>query len=109
MTMLSTRRTIIILTLFTILTHLLAGVLTSDTLLLLNSVGYLVLLWLLLNPPSMLAGQKSLVRWGFIGYTVLTIILYFVFLGADAFTQPIGILTKIDEVLLTIGLFGYKS
>ena len=90
---------IILLTAITAVIHLSIG----GTLFLLNGLGYLGLLLLFYLP---FFGQwRGAIRWLFIGYTILTIVLYFVFSGADSFQNMLGLATKLVEVILVVLLF----
>lgn len=109
MAFLSSRNGITVLALITGVIHLAIGIGTSDPLLLLNGVGYLVLLYATFWTPGFLKGQASLIRWAFIGYTLLTIVMYFVMWGADAFRQPMALFVKLVEVLLVVGLWQSKK
>lgn len=75
----------------------------------LNGVGYLALMYATLWTPDALKGQKALLRWAFLGFTAVTIVLYFVFNGSYAFRDVLGLLTKLDEVLLMVSIWQYKS
>ncbi len=101
------RSWVILFTLITAFIHILIGFpgipFGLDTLLLLNGIGYLVLLWLWLNPPAALS--RGLVTWVFMAYTAVTIIAYFAVWGADGLRSPVGMLTKVDEALLIAALF----
>ena len=108
MAFIASRTGIIVLTLITGVIHLALGIFQSDTLFLLNGVGYLVLLYLTFWAPAFLSGQASLIRWAFIAFTLVTIIAYFGAWGLEGFSQPVGLLTKIVEVLLLIGLWRSK-
>jgi len=105
---LGSRNTIIVLTVITAVVHLvilnLGGL---QPLFALNGIGYLALLWALFWPPSFLKGQSALVHYAFIAYTVLTIVMYFAQPSAGGFTNPLGVVTKIDELLLAIGLYAH--
>ncbi len=74
-----------------------------DLLFLLNGLGFIVLMWAILKPPAFLEGQKTLIHWATILYTLVTIILFFVF-NAEIGYGVLGLLTKADEVLLIIAL-----
>jgi hypothetical protein len=71
----------------------------------LNALGYLALLGALLVRPSFLAGRERLVHYVFIGYTAVTIVAYFAVNGAGSFSNPVGLLAKVDEVLLIASLW----
>jgi hypothetical protein len=75
-----------------------------DVIFLLNGLGFIGLLWAILSPPDFLKGLKSLVHWAAIVYTLITIVLFFVF-NAQTGYGTLGLLTKADEVLLIIALF----
>jgi len=105
MAFLSSRTTLIVLTLITAAVHLGLGFTEPNNLFILNGVGYLVLLYLTFWTPGALKGQSGLIRWVFIGYVVVTIIAYFANWGVDGFTQVVGMITKVDELLLLIGLW----
>lgn len=101
------RLAIAILTVLTAVIHLGIGAATfSDRLgpiLVLNGIGYLVLLaafWF--DVPK---GQGRLVAWALIAYAAVTIVAYFVSWGVSGFTQPVGILTKLIEVLLIVAVY----
>ena len=85
---------IILATLITAVIHLALGI----PLFILNGLGYLVLLVLLYAPLPALARFQPMVRYVLIGYTVLTIILYFVM----APLMALGLITKAVEVVLVI-------
>ncbi len=95
---------IIVLTLATALIHLILGFRVPDTLFILNGLGYIALLIGLYFVPQ-LAGMRSLIRWAFILYTAVTIILFFVFQGADAFSSVLGLVTKVIELALIVLLW----
>lgn len=109
MAFIKSRNGITILTLITAVIHLALGFSQSNTLFLLNGAGYAALLYATFWTPAFLKGQAGLVRWAFIGYTALTIVLYFASWGLDGFTQPMGLLTKLVEVLLLAGLWQARA
>ncbi len=96
------RGLIVLFTLITAIIHLFVGLpvfpLGLDTLLFLNGLGYLVLLGLWSRPPASLS--KGLIRGVFIAYTAITVIGYFAMWGADGLRDPLGMFTKVVEVLL---------
>ena len=106
----STYRTaILILGLFTALVHLvlLNVVLTQRGMgfsipFTLNGLGYLALLFVFFRRPAFLIGRRALLHYAFMGYTAVTILAWFV--TADL-TNPLGIITKLSEVLLIVALF----
>jgi hypothetical protein len=95
---------IIVLTLITAGIHLYLNVLLGkiDILFTLNALGYLGLLALWLAPFSFLVPYQHWIRWLFIGFTSLTIVLW-VFLGQPY--TPIGYIDKLVEVALVVFLF----
>ena len=78
-----------------------------DAIFLMNGLGYIVLLWALLKTPAFLAGLKALIPWATILFTLVTIILFFVF-NAETGYGPLGLFTKFDEVLLIVAVFMYS-
>jgi hypothetical protein len=92
-----------VFTLITALIHLFAGIRNADLLFILNGVGYLVFLYALLRPFAFLKGQESLVYYGFMAYTAVTILAWLVINGD--FTNPVGVVTKIVELLLIVVLW----
>ena len=74
----------------------------------LNGLGFLVLTGLVFFDPAFLSNQRKLVIYLFMAYTLVTIVGYFV-LNSAPFSDPIGIITKIDEVLLLIALWLYRD
>jgi hypothetical protein len=98
---------IIILTLITAIAHLYLGFKTDEELhtwFLLNGLGYLGLLVAFFLPQ--LAQYHSLIRWALLGYTLLTIILWF-FLGGVSHGEldPFDVTVKMVEAALVILLF----
>src|SRR5688500_7721657 len=96
---------IIGLTLLTAFIHLFIGV--NDLLLALNGLGYLALLVALYTPqPTLLLKFRQSVYWALIGYTLLTILLYFVAhpwgIEGGSFDK-LGLGTKVVELAL-VGL-----
>ena len=68
-----------------------------------------MLLYLKFWTPAALKGQSSLIHWALIGYVAVTIIGYFASWGLEGFSQPVGMLTKVIEVLLLVGLWQTRS
>lgn len=91
---------IIILTIATALIHFRQAFLfpTPDPLFLLNGVGYIGLLAALYLPIPKLAGYKKVIRLVLIGYTALTIILWFVITGG--YGASIAYADKVIEAVL---------
>ncbi len=104
------RSVILILGLITALIHLVLlniGIYrfrgSIDVLFTLNGLGYLALLVALLRPPEFLAGRETLVHYAFIAFTAVTILAWLV-INPD-FTNPVGVITKVDELLLIVALW----
>lgn len=101
---------IILLTLATAAIHIYLGATSLGdntmlgTMFILDGIGYLVILALLYFSGRVGSGRTTL-RWTLIFYTLLTLILYFVFNGSDAFSNTLGLITKGIEALLIILLF----
>ena len=98
------RTLIIVTTLVTALIHLvLLNIFLGkiDLLFTLNGLGFLVLLALFLTQPSFIANQRSLFMYGYIGFTAITILAWFI-LGDLG--DPLGIVTKLDEAILVYAL-----
>lgn len=85
--------------------HLVLGITLPAPLFILNAVGYVGLAGLLYLPIAAAAPYRTQLRWALIGYTLVTIILFFVFNGADAFSSIPGLLTKAVEVVLVVLLW----
>lgn len=103
------RLVIAILTVITAAIHLVLGVrFLSDTLgilFILNAIGYLALLvafWL--DIPK---GRAGLVRMLLMAFAAVTIVGYFAFNGSHSFQSAVGLITKLDELLLIVVLFLY--
>ena len=73
----------------------------------LNGLGFLVLTGLVFFDPAFLSGQRKLIIYLFMAYTLVTIVGYFALNSAPY--EPVGIITKLDEVLLIIALWLYKD
>jgi len=112
MSFLSSRMTIIVLTLITATFHLILGIRDFGEMLgnlfVLNSLGYLGLLYATFWTPAFLKGQASLVRWAFMAFVAITIVMYFVFNGLNL-EDFVGLFVKLVEVLLLIGLWQSKK
>jgi hypothetical protein len=100
--------TIIGLTVATAIIHLALGLFSDplNILFVLNGVGYLALLAGFYFLPQ-LTSQRSLIRWVLIGYTAVTVVLYFVFNWPDVW-GPMGIITKVIELALIAMLWMEK-
>ena len=68
--------------------------------LVLNGVGYLVLLWLFWTSSG---SRRGTIRWILLAYTLITFIGYFALNamnGIDSFANPMGLIIKAIELLL---------
>jgi hypothetical protein len=102
------RYAILALGLVTGLIHaVLLNLLGFNLLMLLNGLGFLILTWAVFTEPNFLAGQRKLVHYLFIAYTLVTIVGFFV-LNTPPY-GPLGIIAKIDEVLLIVALWLHKD
>ena len=72
----------------------------------LNGIGFIILTGLVFFDPAFLSGQRKWIIYLFLAYTLITIVGYFV---VNSSYDTIGIITKVDEVLLTIALWLYKD
>jgi hypothetical protein len=106
------RGTIVILTLATAVIHFalvppMAQALGvgSTVPFILNGVGYLALLAAWWMRPAFLAGRERLVTYVFIGFTAVTIVAYFAVNQGASFSNPVGVLDKVVEVLLIAALW----
>lgn len=88
------RAGIIALTLATALIHI--SLLFPDPVFIMNGLGYLGLLGGLYLPLPQLARWRGLIRWGLIGFTALTIVLWLAF-GSRI---PIAYVDKAIELAL---------
>ena len=80
--------------------HLGIGI-QGDMLLLLNGLGYLVLVAALFLPASFLVEKRRQILWVFLGYTIITFIGYFISHPLGGYSN-IGLLIKLIE----LGLMG---
>jgi hypothetical protein len=74
-----------------------------DWLMLLNGLGFFMLTWAIFANPGFLAGQRKLIYYLFMLYTLVTIAGFFV-LNQPPY-GPLAIIAKVDEVLLIIALW----
>jgi hypothetical protein len=105
------RIAIIVLTVITALVHLALNLGGIQPAFLANAIGYLVLLvvffkWIDLG---FLKGREKLVWYVFMAFTLVTIIAYFAVNGGASFSNPVGLFTKADELLLLIALWMHKE
>lgn len=103
------RLAIAILAIITAAIHLFLGIgmfgETLGKLFVLNAIGYVALLaafWL--DIPK---GQAGLVRMLLMAFAAVTIVAYFVVNGGDSFASVVGLITKLDELLLIVALYLY--
>lgn len=97
----NTKMLIIGLTVATAVIHLALGFLFSEIMFILNGVGYLGLLGLMYLSIPALASVKQYARPVLIGYTALTVVLYFV-INDQAFTSALGLIDKAIEIALIV-------
>ena len=101
------RTSILILGLITGVIHaIILNILGFDWLMLLNGLGYFVLTWAVYFNPSFIAGQRKLVHYLFMTYTIITFISFFIL--NDTY-GPLGIIAKVDEIFLLITLWMQKD
>jgi hypothetical protein len=103
------QKAIVGLTGATALIHVVLGIMAGGSFMiifLLNGLGYLALLAGLYFLPQ-LAGQRSLVRWALLGFTVVTFVLYFAFNWPNVWS-PMGLVDKVIEFILIIFLWQEK-
>ena len=99
---------IALLTAATGLLHLLVGFNivggsgATNWILVLNGVGYLVLLWLFWTSSG---SRRGTIRWILLAYTLITLVGYFILNGSAGFQSTVGLIIKAIELLLIILLF----
>lgn len=85
---------------------------SPDILFTLNGLGYLGLLSLFFTQPTFVAEQWDLFHYLFISFAAVTIVAFFI-LGGTGFggteVDPLGYLTKLDEVILIAALWMHKG
>ncbi len=90
---------IIVTTVITAVIHLFLG----QPLFILNGLGYLGLLAAYFLPVPFLQQHHRLIRWVFAAYTLVTIVLYFVFHPGGVWQEDgLGVATKLVEVILLL-------
>ncbi|MDQ2692836.1 MAG: hypothetical protein M3Y68_12440 [Chloroflexota bacterium] len=98
--------------LFALATAVLHIILFPDIMFTLNGLGYLALLAAYFLPIPFLQERRNLIWWVFVGYTVLTIILW-VIMGDKNFvpgtSSATGYYAKAAEILLLVFLFADRS
>lgn len=98
--------TLVVLTVITALIHFERAIQDPDIriLFILNGLGYLALLAAFYMP--MFQNQHKLVRWTFIIYTAVTILLYFVWVVMSGeWTVPLGPIAKLVEVAMIVIIY----
>jgi hypothetical protein len=79
------------------------NLLEVNWLMLLNGLGFFALTWAVFANPGFLTGQRKLIHYLFMLYILVTIVGFFV-LNTPPY-GPLGIIAKVDEVLLLIALW----
>ncbi len=99
------RAGIVALTIIAALVHL--SLSFPDPVFILNGLGYLALLAALYLPIPQVAHYRNLARWVLIGYTALTLVLWF----AIGLRTPVGYITAAVEaaLILLLLLEAYRS
>ena len=98
---------IAVLTVATAVIHLILGIGSDGAfgiIFILNFLGYLALWTAIYVPIAALADYRQLARWALIAYTIITIVLFFVFNAGSGY-GTLGLITKAIEVVLVILLF----
>ena len=93
---------ILLLTAATAIIHLVLAI-PANILFYLNGLGYLGLGAALYFVPQ-LANRRSLVRWVLMGYTAVTIVLFFVFNAGTGY-GTLGLIDKAIELVLVVLLW----
>ena len=105
------RRLIIVFTVVTAVIHLVLGFgFLPDALAIafvLNGLGYLALLAGIYFIPQM-AAQAAMLKKVLLGFTAVTIVLYFVMNGGAAFSNIMGLVDKVVEIALVAVLWRDK-
>jgi hypothetical protein len=97
------RSAILIFGLVTGIIHaVILNVLEFDWLMLLNGLGFLTLTWVVFTNPGFLKGQRVIIHYFFMLFTLVTIVGFFVL--NDSY-GVLGIIAKVDEFLLLISLW----
>lgn len=86
--------------------NIVGGFGVTNWMLVLNGVGYLVLLVLFWTSSAPRGGT---IRWILLAYTLITLIGYFVIGGSGSFENTIGLVIKAIELLLVILLLLYRG
>jgi len=93
---------VMVLTALTAIIHLILAV-PDNYLFYLNGLGYLGLGAALYFLPQF-ASRRSMVRWALMGYTAVTIVLFFIF-NAETGYGTLGLIDKVIEVALIVLLW----
>ena len=94
---------IAVLMLATAVIHLILGI-GGGIIFILNGLGYLALWTAVYVPIAALADYRQLARWVLVAYTIVTIVLFFVFNAGSGY-GAFGLITKAIEVVLVVLLF----
>ena len=101
---------IVALTAVTAILHIVLGIPSLPDffgiIFILNGLGYLALVAGLYFVPQ-LAEQRSMIRWALIGFTAVTIILYFAFNLPNSLS-PLGLFDKVVEIGMIVLLWMTK-
>ena len=102
------RIAILVLGLVTGVIHaIILNIVEFNSMMLVNGLGFFVLTWATYVNPKFLAGKGKLVAYLFMAYTLVTIIGFFL-INQPPY-GPLGIIAKVDEVLLLVALWMYKD
>ena len=100
---------LIITTVITAAIHLYLGIKFSDTLFILNGIGFLALLIGLFLPIPLAQNNRSLIRWALLGFAAVTILAWLVIGDKSWPSGALGYITKFNEVLLLAFLWMDRS
>ena len=95
----SKRNIVIVLAAITALIHLYVGISVPAPLLLLNGIGFLVLIAARYFIPQLIQYRQA-IHYALIAYTAITIIGYFAAWGVEGFSDVTGMIAKVVEVAL---------
>lgn len=99
---------ILVLGLVTGVIHaIILNLLVVDWLMLLNGLGFFTLTLVLFANPGFLSGQRKLIHYLFIIFTLVTIVGFFVLTSTPY--GPLAIIAKVDEILLIAALWLHKD
>ena len=91
---------IMITAVITAVIHLYLGLKFSNTLMILNGIGYLALLIGLFIQVSIAQKNRGLIRWVLMGFTAVTIIAWLAIGDKSWPSGALGYITKLDEIIL---------